>query len=215
MPGGAACGVGGDCSYVLLSWCTVRCEQTHAYAHTRRAAHVRVRTRACFRVRERPGAKFETLRDGSTAVCLRPGQRLKIDLGDLFNGGMPARKARLMKRLEHGGSWGDNGMAGGARGVRATRLDSYVDLPPCTHWLVGAVCRLGCVRLSSCGVSLAVLGIVLCLACGAMTCPCSLVSGRGCSHRRSYTLTVDFKIADELPAGGLILCVSCISQCGC
>ena len=43
--------------------------------------------------------KFETLRDGSTALLLRPGQRLKIDLKDLYDGGMVKRRQRMLDKV--------------------------------------------------------------------------------------------------------------------
>ena len=57
-------------------------------------------TPACMPPRLDAGANFETLRDGCTALILRPGQRLKIDLADLYNGGMAARKRRLLAKLD-------------------------------------------------------------------------------------------------------------------
>lgn len=44
-----------------------------------------------------PEAQFETLRDGSTALVLQPGYRLKLSLADIFEGGDAGREARLKK----------------------------------------------------------------------------------------------------------------------
>lgn len=53
--------------------------------------------------------KFETLRDGSTALLLRPGQRLKIDLKDLYDGGMVKRRQRLLDKVSEQSGGGDKG----------------------------------------------------------------------------------------------------------
>ena len=44
-----------------------------------------------------PEAQFETLRDGSTALILQSGYRLKLWLNDIFDGGDANREARLKK----------------------------------------------------------------------------------------------------------------------
>jgi hypothetical protein len=48
------------------------------------------------------GTNFEFLPDGSTALVLKPGQRLKIELEDLFSNGMETREKRLHDKLKQG-----------------------------------------------------------------------------------------------------------------
>ena len=47
-------------------------------------------------------AKFELLSDGSTALVLKPGQRLKVELEDLYKNGMETREKRLRDKLKDG-----------------------------------------------------------------------------------------------------------------
>lgn len=73
-----------------------------------------------------PDAVFETLRDGSTALVIQAGYRLKLSLGDIFDGGDATREARLKKEAKEKkrmakyasewGGWGGGGGWGGSGG---------------------------------------------------------------------------------------------------
>ena len=77
------------------------------------------------------GAKFETLSDGTTALILPPGSRLKVDLSTLEEGGdaKKAERRRKAKAKEKQKSkWGGYGMMGGGGGYKSllkSNLNSY------------------------------------------------------------------------------------------
>ncbi len=80
-------------------------------------------------------AKFELLSDGSTALILRPGQRLKVELADLYKKGMETREKRLRDKLKEadGGSkkqdfaayFAEMGSAWGSAYAQAEMKDEY------------------------------------------------------------------------------------------
>eukprot|EP01033_Poteriospumella_lacustris_P010457 gene10460-7435_t len=70
-----------------------------------------------------PEAVFETLKDGSTALVLQAGYRLKLSLGDIFDGGDATREARQKKEAKekkrmakYASEWGYGGYGGGGIG---------------------------------------------------------------------------------------------------
>jgi thiol-disulfide isomerase/thioredoxin len=82
-----------------------------------------------------PEAAFETLKDGSTALVLQAGYRLKLSLSDIFEGGDATREARLKKEAKEKkraakfasewGGWGNSYGGYGGGGIGPDPWDDY------------------------------------------------------------------------------------------
>ena len=103
------------------------------------------------RVKAPDDANFEMLSDGSTALLLRPGQRLKIELADLYKNGMETREKRLRDKLKEGD-----------KPAKKTDISSYFN----------DFSGYGPVQVEM---------------------------------KDEYTITLDFKLLDPIPPGGLAL----------